>query len=90
MATIDPKVKVELVEDIEPAIKDGDQKSKDGLLVNASGDILRLPIPSADPNDPLNFTFLEKMGVIVSCCWFCESLHLGRRACHGEYQLILS
>ncbi|KAK5790809.1 hypothetical protein VI817_008096 [Penicillium citrinum] len=70
MATIDPKVKVELVEDIEPAIKDGDQKSKDGLLVNASGDILRLPIPSADPNDPLNFTFLEKMGVIVSCCWF--------------------
>lgn len=76
MAIIDSKVKVEFVEDIEPAIKDGDQKSKDGLLVDASGDILRLPVPSSDPNDPLNFTFLEKMGVIVSCCWFCEFLDL--------------
>lgn len=59
------KVKIEFVEDVEPqAVKTGE------VLVDAAGDIQRLPVPSADPNDPLNFTFLEKTGVIVSCCWF--------------------
>lgn len=59
------KVKIEFVEDAVPqTIKTGE------VLVDAAGDIQRLPVPSADPNDPLNFTFLEKTGVIVSCCWF--------------------
>lgn len=59
------KVKIEFVEDAMPqTIKTGE------VLVDAAGDIQRLPVPSTDPNDPLNFTFLEKTGVIVSCCWF--------------------
>jgi hypothetical protein len=66
MATIiDQKVKIEFVEDVEPQpVKDGE------VLVDAAGEIQRLPVPSADPNDPLNFTLWEKTGVIVSCCWF--------------------
>jgi hypothetical protein len=74
MAHIDQKVNIEFVEDVETSTEDGKRVGgKDGgLLVDASGDILRLPVPSADPNDPLNFTKWEKMGVIVSCCWFCE------------------
>ncbi|PYH91315.1 MFS general substrate transporter [Aspergillus ellipticus CBS 707.79] len=45
-------------------------KQGDALLVDAAGDIQRLPLPSQDPNDPLNFTVWEKTGVMVSCCWF--------------------
>lgn len=72
MAPIDQKVNIEFVEDVESSTG-GKSGAKDGdLLVDASGDILRLPIPSADPNDPLNFTNWEKTGVILSCCWFCE------------------
>jgi hypothetical protein len=63
--TLEQKVKIEFVEDVEPqTVKTGD------VLVDAAGDIQRLPVPSADPNDPLNFTLWEKTGVIVSCCWF--------------------
>ena len=74
MAPIDQKVNLEFVEDIE-ASTEGEKRvrGKDGgFLIDTSGNILRLPVPSADPNDPLNFTKWEKMGVIVSCCWFCE------------------
>ncbi|CAI7618762.1 unnamed protein product [Penicillium pancosmium] len=72
MVQIDQKVNIEFVEDIESSTEDGKGiDGKDGgLLVNASGGILRLPVPSSDPNDPLNFTKWEKMGVIISCCWF--------------------
>jgi hypothetical protein len=63
--TLEQKVKIEFVEDVEPqTVKTGD------VLVDAAGSIQRLPVPSADPNDPLNFTLWEKTGVIVSCCWF--------------------
>ena len=44
------------------------------LLVDNGGHIRRLPIPSQDPNDPLNYTSLEKAAIIVCCCWFCKSL----------------
>lgn len=68
MAAVDQKVKVEFVEDVEP------QDARNGdLLVDAAGAVQRLPIPSTDPNDPLNFSIWEKIGVIVSCCWFCRS-----------------
>lgn len=66
MATpVDQKVKVEFLEDVEPQTVNAGE-----VLVDAAGDIQRLPVPSADPNDPLNFTLWEKSGVIISCCWF--------------------
>lgn len=76
MAHIVQKVNIEFVEDVEASTEDGKRAGdRDGdLLVDASGGILRLPVPSPDPNDPLNFTKWEKIGVIVSCCWFCGFL----------------
>ncbi|KAJ5481160.1 hypothetical protein N7539_007054 [Penicillium diatomitis] len=65
-SAMDQKANIELVEDLETH---GDGKGDD-VLVDAAGEIQRLPVPSADPNDPLNFTVWEKTGVIVSCCWF--------------------
>ena len=40
------------------------------LLVAKDGTIRRLPVPSDDPNDPLNFRPWEKYSVIFCCCWF--------------------
>ncbi|EPS31053.1 hypothetical protein PDE_06007 [Penicillium oxalicum 114-2] len=62
---MDQKAKIEFVEDLETQ---NDQAGN--ILIDAAGQIQRLPVPSADPNDPLNFTVWEKSGVIVSCCWF--------------------
>lgn len=41
------------------------------LLVAADGHIRNLPIPSGDPNDPLNFSRWKKAAIVVACCWFC-------------------
>lgn len=49
------------------------QKPADHILVDADGLVQRLPVPSEDPNDPLNYSWKEKASIIVSCCWFCES-----------------
>jgi hypothetical protein len=40
------------------------------ILVNKDGEIRKIPVPSADPNDPLNFRPWEKYGVVFCCCWF--------------------
>lgn len=45
------------------------------LLIDRLGNVRRLPIPSQDPNDPLNFKPWEKWAVIFSCCWFCKCCH---------------
>jgi hypothetical protein len=49
------------------------------LLIDRTGNIRQLPIPSSDPHDPLNFRPWEKWAVICACCWFCKS-HV-RRIC---------
>ncbi|KAI9925831.1 hypothetical protein MW887_005637 [Aspergillus wentii] len=66
MSTImEQKASVELKDNLEAQVS-----SSDDVLVGTGGQIKRLPVPSNDPNDPLNFTYWEKMGIIVSCCWF--------------------
>jgi hypothetical protein len=40
------------------------------LLVNKDGEIRKIPVPSSDPNDPLNFLPWEKYAVVFCCCWF--------------------
>ncbi|RAK98542.1 MFS general substrate transporter [Aspergillus ibericus CBS 121593] len=42
----------------------------DQVLVDETGRIQRLPVPSDDPNDPLNLALWEKTGIVVCCCWF--------------------
>ncbi|RHZ64277.1 uncharacterized protein CDV56_105704 [Aspergillus thermomutatus] len=62
---MEEKAKFEFAEEVESQPPDAGI-----VLVDTFGEIQRLPIPSKDPNDPLNFTYWEKLGVIVSCCWF--------------------
>ena len=66
MSTNDPKAQVEYLEEV------GKIGAKPDVLVSENGEVQRLPVPSEDPNDPLNFSTWEKFGVIFSCCWFCE------------------
>jgi hypothetical protein len=69
MASVEQKAKIEFLEDVEV------EETRTGeVLVDERGEIQRLPVPSSDPNDPLNYTKWEKLGVIFSCCWFCKSL----------------
>lgn len=44
----------------------------DTVLVDKEGHVRKLPVPSSSPNDPLDFSYWKKAGVIVSCCWFGE------------------
>ncbi|CAK7210588.1 hypothetical protein SEUCBS140593_000881 [Sporothrix eucalyptigena] len=60
--------------DIEQAEKSGlspanghEHVEGNALLVDKRGEIRLLPVPSDDPNDPLNFTRWEKLGLIVCC-----------------------
>lgn len=46
--------------------------SGNAILVTQDGIVRKLPVPSNDPNDPLNYTKWEKLGIIISCCWFCK------------------
>jgi hypothetical protein len=39
-------------------------------LINTTGEIRRIPIPSSDPNDPLNYSKWRKLGILICCCWF--------------------
>ncbi|GMF76735.1 unnamed protein product [Aspergillus oryzae] len=64
---MDDKPAIELAECVEAGTK-----SRGNLLVDADGQVQRLPVPSKDPNDPLNYSTWEKTAIIVSCCWFCE------------------
>ncbi|OOG00249.1 hypothetical protein ASPCADRAFT_401292 [Aspergillus carbonarius ITEM 5010] len=54
----DKKIDVDCLEHVEQ------------VLVDEAGRIQRLPVPSEDPNDPLNLARWEKTGIVVCCCWF--------------------
>ncbi|CAI7611307.1 unnamed protein product [Penicillium bialowiezense] len=64
MSTNDQKPQVEFLEEV------GIKEAKQDVLIDETGAVQRLPVPSNDPNDPLNFTRWEKFGIILSCCWF--------------------
>ncbi|CAG8251155.1 unnamed protein product [Penicillium salamii] len=64
MSSNDPKAQVEYIEEVSTS------GVKLDVLVDETGEVQRLPVPSDDPNDPLNFTTWEKFGIILSCCWF--------------------
>jgi len=55
----------------EKGFSDKEQPSNGDLqLINTIGEIRRIPIPSSDPNDPLNYSKWRKMGILICCCWF--------------------
>ncbi|KAF2218226.1 hypothetical protein BDZ85DRAFT_117020, partial [Elsinoe ampelina] len=43
----------------------------DVVLIDSNGNVRRLPIPTNDPNDPLNFPRWKKFVILGCCCWFC-------------------
>lgn len=57
-------------EHIEVLEKPAAAATGNALLIDDSGQVRKLPIPSSNPNDPLNFSYWKKAGVIVACCWF--------------------
>ncbi|PQE25602.1 HOL1 (member of major facilitator superfamily) protein [Rutstroemia sp. NJR-2017a BBW] len=67
---MDLKAQVSNVEEVEGKGVAHNHIAGNALLLNADGGIRRLPIPSSDPNDPLNFPLWMKAGIIVSSCWF--------------------
>jgi hypothetical protein len=44
----------------------------DVVMISGTNDARRIPIPSDNPNDPLNFSTWRKIGIVFTCCWFCE------------------
>lgn len=50
------------------------------LLINKQGGIRKLPVPSNNPNDPLNWKFWQKASVVFCCCWFCTYSSNAERA----------
>lgn len=55
----------------EKGFADSLQPSNGDLqLINTTGEIRRIPIPSSDPNDPLSFSKWRKLGILICCCWF--------------------
>lgn len=45
----------------------------DGEVVLVTGSaVQRIPVASADPNDPLNFSKWRKLGILITTCWFCK------------------
>jgi hypothetical protein len=65
---------LEQVEDIKPSPVEPTSKHQhaegNALLLREDGQVHKLPIPSNDPNDPLNFPPWMKYSVIFCCCWF--------------------
>ncbi|KAH7385239.1 major facilitator superfamily domain-containing protein [Phaeosphaeria sp. MPI-PUGE-AT-0046c] len=71
MATsVDEKQLAHEIEQLEKSKFETTQRAGDLTLVDENGNTRRIPIPTNDPNDPLNFSKWRKLGILVSCCWF--------------------
>jgi hypothetical protein len=67
---LDEKQAAQRIESIEHAKLNVPQRAGDLNLLDSEGNTRRIPIPTSDPNDPLNFSKWRKLGILVSCCWF--------------------
>jgi len=47
------------------------QTGGDVLLISEEG-LRKIPVPTDDPDDPLNYGKWKKAGVVLTCCWFCK------------------
>ena len=71
--TLDQKQDAEISynEHVKPSHnEDGDHVRGNAFLVREDGQVRQIPVPSSDPNDPLNLRPWEKYGIIFCCCWF--------------------
>lgn len=56
------------IEALKPATVPA-QNYGDVLLVT-SQDVRRIPVPTDNPNDPLNSRPFKKFMIVANCCWF--------------------
>ncbi|CAK7207968.1 hypothetical protein SEUCBS139899_010802 [Sporothrix eucalyptigena] len=56
----------EELEAVQPVSK----HDNDVALLDANNNIRKIPIPTSNPNDPLNWSMTKKVLVMVTCCWF--------------------
>lgn len=67
-----PHTDIDYVEELKASqehVEDNHVKGN-ALLIQADGDVRKIPVPSKSPNDPLNFKTWEKAGIVFCCCWF--------------------
>ena len=70
MASLEDKEAAIQRHEIVPGKRLEAPETADVNLLDEDGNIRRIPVPSADPNDPLNMSKWRKLGVIVTCCWY--------------------
>lgn len=70
MASLEDKEAAIQRQEIVPGKRLEVPETADVNLLDEDGNIRRIPVPSADPNDPLNMSKWRKLGVIVTCCWY--------------------
>ena len=70
MASLEDKESAIQRHEIVPGKRLEAPETADVNLLDEDGNIRRIPVPSADPNDPLNMSKWRKLGVIVTCCWY--------------------
>lgn len=44
------------------------------VLLVTSEDVRRVPVPTDNPNDPLNAKPFKKFMIVANCCWFGKHL----------------
>lgn len=48
-------------------------QSQGDVLLVTSEDVRRVPVPTDNPNDPLNSKPFKKLMIVANCCWFGKS-----------------
>ena len=66
------KVSATEVDNVKALADHTEHAEGNAFLVDKHGAVRKVPVPSNNPNDPLNFKPWEKWAVIITCCWFCE------------------
>lgn len=66
------KADLSRIENAEASKLDTTQHIANGevLLIAPDKHVRQIPVPTTDPNDPLNWARWRKFGLIANCCWF--------------------
>ncbi|KAF4985976.1 hypothetical protein FDECE_16192 [Fusarium decemcellulare] len=69
---VDEKITLgEMAEHLEkPSNQHDSYVEGNSLLIDKHGNVRHVPVPSKNPNDPLNWKPWQKWAVILTCCWF--------------------
>ncbi|CAI4219805.1 unnamed protein product [Parascedosporium putredinis] len=77
------------IDNVKTLADSAEHAEGNAFLVDKHGAVRRVPVPSNNPNDPLNFKPWEKWAVIVTCCWFCNYIILPVSLAYGRRPVFL-